>query len=146
MKNGCAEGGKKAAVVGRVIIGLFFLLGGLHKVMDMAGTVGYMEAYNVPAAGVLGWVAAIFLIVSSLMLIAGKKVCLNAALLGAFTLLVTAIFHMDFSEPTQKIMMLKNLAIFGGLLVVMGTCADSCGSGKCGSGEAKEENKEEAAA
>ena len=119
------------AIVGRVLLGAFFVFAGLGKFMDMAGTASYMEAYGVPMAGVLAPVAAIFLVVAGGALIAGFQKCLAALLLGLFTILVTVIFHTDFSDQAQMIMFMKNVAIVGALLLLVGSCKGSCGSKMC---------------
>ncbi len=105
-------------LVGRILIAVFFLMGGISKFMDPQGTVGYMKAFGIPMAEVLVWVAAAYLVVAAVLLVWGKWTMWVAGSLVLYTLLVTLIFHT--SGPEEMVNLLKNLAITGGLLVVVG--------------------------
>ena len=125
--NSCAKYSGKMLTVGRVLIGLFFLFGGISKLMDPTGTAEYMSAYGLPAASILVWVVAIFLIIVAGALIVGRCVCTCAALLAVFTILATLIFHTDFAgDELQIFFFTKNVAILGGLLLLMGGCSGNC--------------------
>ena len=102
-------------LIARLFIGGFFLLAGVGKVADLAGTAGYMEMVGLP--GILALPAAIFEIALGLSLIVGFQVRL-AALAGAAFCIVTAVmFHRDFADQTQMIMFLKNFSIAGAFLM-----------------------------
>ena len=66
---------------------------------------------------------AAVLVVGGLVLAFGYQARMAAALLAAFTVVATLLFHAFWAAPTdqavlQTIMFLKNVAIFGGLLHV----------------------------
>ena len=61
-----------------------------------------------------------------LILIAGFKTRFFASLLFLFVLSVTVIFHTDFSNNMQMISFLKNLAIMGGLLIIISNKPQMC--------------------
>ncbi len=124
----CSEGrfAKPMDMVARILLAVVFLMGGLGKITDPAGNIAYMQAYAVPFAPVLLWVAAIFLVISSVLLVVGWKRCWVAGLLVLYTILVTLIFHIDFSDQMQLTLFLKNLGIIGGLLLVMTSYAGAC--------------------
>lgn len=106
---------KLSPLIGRIIIGGFFLMAGLGKIGDVAGTAGYMEMVGLP--GILVWPAIIFEIALGIAMIVGFKTRL-AALAGAAFCVVTAVmFHNNFADQVQMIMFLKNFAIAGGFLM-----------------------------
>lgn len=106
---------KISPLIGRIIIGGFFLMAGLGKIGDVAGTAGYMDSVGIP--GFLAWPAIIFEIALGVAMIIGFKTRL-AALAGAAFCVVTAVmFHNNFADQIQMIMFLKNLAIAGGFLM-----------------------------
>ena len=101
--------------------------------MDPAGTVAFMKSVGIPFSDVLIWVAALFLIVAGIALMVNKTAGMAAGALGLFVILVTALFHIG---EGQMVMFLKNVAILGGLILVM---SSSCRGAYCGGG--KEEEK-----
>ena len=56
-----------------------------------------------------------------MLLIAGFKTKIVASFLALFVLTVTLIFHAQhvFSDSMQLTVMLKNISIFGGLLIII---------------------------
>ncbi|MDT8319128.1 MAG: DoxX family protein [Xanthomonadales bacterium] len=106
-----------AAPAGRLLLSVIFLLAGYNKIGGYAGTQGYMESFGVPGA-LLPLVIALE-ILGALALIAGWHARLTAFLLAGFTLLSALIFHTNFGEQTQFLFFLKNLAITGGLLMIV---------------------------
>jgi putative oxidoreductase len=102
-------------LIARLLIGGFFLLAGVGKIGDIAGTAGYIQSVGLP--GFLAWPAAIFEIVLGLALIVGYQTR-YAALAGAAFCVVTAVFfHSNFADQTQMIMFLKNFSIAGAFLM-----------------------------
>jgi putative oxidoreductase len=101
----------------RLLIAAIFLLSGLGKFAASSQMAGYMAAFGVP--GALVWPAAAFEVGSALLLLAGLYTRPVALLLTGFTVLTALIFHRDFADQTQTIMFLKNLAMAGGLLLVV---------------------------
>ena len=111
--------------VGRVLLGLYFLLPGLMKVAGPAQTIAYMESHNIALAAPLMWIAAVANIVGGLLLIAGRHVKLVAFGFVIYTALVSVMLH-DFwnmgeamvERETQNF--IKNMAIMAGLLLLAG--------------------------
>ncbi len=122
-KKVCMNCSSWAGVVGRVLIGVFFLVAGIGKIMNAEGTASFMTSFGIPFSGVLVWVVAAFLMVAGIWIMTGKKLCWVAGLLAAYTVLVTLIFHIGEGQMPA---FLKNLAVLGGLLVVMASCKNSC--------------------
>ena len=75
-----------------------------------------MEDYGVP--GMLFIPAVVVEILFSLFLIIGYKTRLTALVMALFTFTVAIIFHTDFTEGTQMVFFLKDLAIAGGFMII----------------------------
>ncbi len=107
------------AFAGRVLIALIFLWSGLGKIMDPAGTIGYISSVNLPFP-LLGYVLALVAEVGGgVLLVIGFKTRIVATALAAFTLATALAFHNNFSDFNQAIHFMKNISIVGGLLQVV---------------------------
>ena len=112
-----------AALAGRILLAVIFLISGFGKITGYDGTAGYMAAKGLPMIGVLLPLTILTELGGGIALVAGFKARWVALLLAGFTLLAAIIFH-DFwaAEAAQKmgqqINFLKNVAITGGMLMV----------------------------
>lgn len=111
-------------LVARILLGLIFLLAGIGKIGSGFGmgygyeaTQGFMESMGVP--GILLLPTIIVEVVGGLALILGFKTRWAAAVLAAFTLLAGFLFHLDLADQGQTTHLLKNLALTGGLLLLV---------------------------
>ena len=102
---------------GRTLLASIFLISGLMKIVSYTATAGYMDATGIP--GALLPVVIAFEILAAIALVVGWKTRLTAFLLAGFTLLSGLIFHSNFADQMQMIMFLKNVAITGGLLLLV---------------------------
>ena len=102
----------------RILISTIFIMAAINKSMDLVGTEQYMAAYNIPAPGVLLVVSIIVEIFGALSILLGFKAKWGAIALFIFLIPTTLIFHTEVTDQIQSIMLLKNLAIMGGLLMV----------------------------
>lgn len=109
--------GKYLEFSGRAMLVLLFLVFGVGKISSYAGTAGYMASAGVPAQ-LLPLVIA-FEIGAALAIIIGWHTRLVALLLAGFTLLSAVLFHNHLGDQTQQIMFMKNVAIAGGLLMLV---------------------------
>lgn len=109
---------KFAPLIGRILLALIFLMSGVSKIGDFAGTQAYMESYGMPATAVFLVGAIVFEVAGALMIMLGYYARVGAIALIVFLIPATLIFHMDFGDRTQMIMFMKNLSIMGGLLFV----------------------------
>jgi putative oxidoreductase len=107
------------ALVGRVLIGVLFLMGGISKLAAPAATQGYIAAVGLPAPVAAYFVALFVELVGSVLLLAGYRVRVVAAGLAVFTVLTAVFFHNNFADQNQMIHFLKNFAILGGLLQIV---------------------------
>jgi len=103
-------------LIGRLLIGLPFLMSGFGKLAGYDRVVGMISAAGLPLAP-LGWFIAIAVeIGGGLLMIAGFRVRPAAFVMAAFTLAAGVFFHRNFADQNQMIHFLKNLLIIGGLL------------------------------
>ena len=106
-----------AAPLGRILLSLIFVQSGLNKIVNYAGTQGYMESAGVPG-GLLPLVIAVE-VAGGLAVILGWHARLAAFLLAGFSLLSGLLFHGNFAEPMQMILFMKNVALAGGFLMIV---------------------------
>ncbi len=106
-----------AAIIGRLLLSLIFILAGFGKIMDPAGTAQYIES-TTTLPGTLALPTGIFELVAGGLLALGFMTRLTSLALAGFTLLTIFFFHNQFGDPDQQTAVLKNLAITGGLLAV----------------------------
>ena len=103
-------------LIGRIMLALIFILAGVGKISDPAGTIGYMQSAGVP--GILLWPTIALEVIGGICLAIGFKTRLAAFALAGFSLLAAALFHSNFADQMQMILCLKNIAIAGGLLLL----------------------------
>jgi putative oxidoreductase len=112
-----------ATLIGRILLVLIFFYSGIGKVGSFEGTAQYMVKYGMPYVNFF-LVGAIFLEgIGSLTVILGYFTRFGALLLLIFMIPTTLIFHTDFADPMQKIHFMKNVSMFGGLLILLSTGA-----------------------
>jgi putative oxidoreductase len=105
--------------LGRLLLGAIFLIAGIGKLFNPAGTIGYISSVGLPLAE-FGYVMTLIVeIGGGLLLIAGYRARITALTLAVFTVVAGIFFHNDFADQNQFIHFLKNLALAGGLLQVV---------------------------
>jgi putative oxidoreductase len=111
-------------LVGRMLIGLIFLVAGVRKVVGFAGAAAYFTKLGFPAPEVVTVIAIIIEIGGSILLIVGWRARWAAWLLALFVVIAAFAAHRfwEISDPgqfnNQLNHFLKNLSIVGGLLYV----------------------------
>ena len=104
--------------IARVLLCLVFLHAVIGKLTGFAGVAGMIAGRGLPLAPVLLAAAVALMLVWSVLVISGVRVRLGAILLLLFLVPTTLLFHNDVSDPQERIALLKNLSIMGGLLLV----------------------------
>ena len=118
---------KFSITLGRILLGLYFLLPGISKIPTYAGTTEYMLLHNIPLASILLPITIVLQVGLGVMLIIGYRIKESALILAALTILINIGMHdfwneypnTDAGHETQNFV--KNLAIFAGLLVLSAT-------------------------
>ena len=106
-------------LVGRIALAAIFLGSAVNKITNYSGTIEYMEGAGVPLVQVALPGALALLLIGGLSVLTGFMCRFGALLLLVFLAAATFYFHTDF--PKEQINFMKNLAIAGGLLTLMGT-------------------------
>ncbi len=125
-----------AYVVGRVFVSVIFIVSGIQKAMDVAGTAKALAAVNMPVPDAvvpylqgipkyeaLTYLTAAVEIICGLMIMVGIAARWGALVLVVFTAAATFYFHNFWqmageAATNNQIHALKNLAIMGALLLI----------------------------
>lgn len=102
--------------LGRIMLALIFILAGVGKIMDPAGTMGYMQSVGLP--GALLWPTIALEVLGGFAVAVGFKTRYAAIALAIFSVAAAVIFHRNFADQMQMILFLKNIAMAGGLLLL----------------------------
>jgi putative oxidoreductase len=112
-----------AALIGRILLAVIFLISGFGKIGGFEGTAGYIASKGLPLPQVVAALTIAVELGGGLLLAVGWKARWAALALAVFTLLAAIIFHNFWAaeaaqKMNQQINFLKNLAITGGMLMV----------------------------
>ena len=109
--------GSLLELFGRVLIALIFMVNGISKIFNYEESLNYMANFNVPGLFLIP--AIITEILFPIFIIVGYKTRISALILALFTIFLAIVFHSDFTNSNQMISFLKNIAIAGGLLLLV---------------------------
>ena len=107
------------SLIARILLSALFLWSAFNKIMNPAATQQYMTANGLPLVGLLYLATVAVELGGGLSVLLGYKVRWGAIALAIFLIPATLIFHTNFADRIQQIMFMKNLAIFGGLLMII---------------------------
>tara|TARA_B100001121_G_scaffold308358_1_gene332190 strand:- start:209 stop:631 length:423 start_codon:yes stop_codon:yes gene_type:complete len=115
---------KTCITIGRVLLGLYFLLPGISKIPTYEFTAEYMTSHSIPLVSILLPITIVLQLVLGIALIIGFRIKESALILAALTIFINIGMHdfwneypnTDAGHETQNFV--KNLAIFAGLLVL----------------------------
>ena len=110
-------------LVGRLLLGVLFVMAGFSKVTDYAGTEAMMQGMGVPP--ILAPLVILTELGGGLLIIIGLWTRLMAFLLAGFCIVTAFVGHLHPDDPMQMAMLMKNLSIAGGFLVLMVSGAGS---------------------
>ena len=113
-------------VFGRIFISTLFLVEAVRKILNPDISMIYMSDHHVPEF--LFYPSVAFELIFPLLLIVGYKTRIVALILAFFVLVVTLIFHTHhiMADGSQLTTVLKNIAIMGGLMVVVANKPQVC--------------------
>ncbi len=112
------------ALIGRILIAAIFMVSGIAKLTDTAGTVAHMVEMRIPYAETLAIVAGTAEVLGAIAIATGFLTRIASAGLILFMIPTTLIFHAFWNFAGQErlpqmVNFMKNLAIIGGLAVLM---------------------------
>ena len=111
-------------VLGRTLLGLYFIVPGMTKVAGYEGYLDLMASKGVPLVEILLPLTILIQVGAGLFLIAGKNLRVSALLLFGLTILINLFIHNfwalagDPGQAHETQNFVKNLAIAAGLLVL----------------------------
>src|SRR3954464_15420612 len=113
---------KWAQVIGRVALGLIFAMSGFGKVAGWSGTAAYASSKGVPTS--LLAIATALELLGAVSVVLGFKARWGALALLIFLVPVTLVFHNFWAvapaqQQDQLVNFLKNVAILGGILIIL---------------------------
>jgi putative oxidoreductase len=111
-------------LLGRILLSLIFLLAGVGKLADWAGTEQYMAAHGMPAVSLFLTLAVLFELGAGTCLLLGWQTRAAALALIVYLIPTTLIFHNFWAAEGAERMnqmqhFLKNVAILGGLTTLV---------------------------
>lgn len=106
-------------LLARILMSAIFIWSGVGKIMNPVETQQYMSAYGIKLTSILLVFAIAIEILGGLSILLGIKPRWGATALAIFLIPATFIFHTDFSDQIQQIMFFKNLAMLGGLIMLI---------------------------
>jgi len=112
------------SLIGRIFLAVIFLVSGFGKIGGFEGLIGQIASKGFPVPEAFAAATVAIELGASLMLVFGWKARWAAFLLAVFTAVVTVFFHNFWAMPEaqkamQEIQFMKNLAVIGGLLMVI---------------------------
>ena len=111
-------------IVGRSLLGLYFIAPGLSKVFDYASTLSLMKMKGVPFSAALLPMTIAIQLLGGIFLVLGKNLRLTALVLFGLTIFINIFIHNfwtlhgDPSQAHEIQNFIKNLAIAAGLLIL----------------------------
>ena len=118
---------KLSITLGRVLLGLYFLIPGISKIPTYEYTLDYMILHNIPFVKILLPTTIALQLALGVALIIGYRIKESALILAALTIVINIGVHdfwneypnTDAGHETQNFV--KNLGIFAGLFVLSAT-------------------------
>ncbi len=107
-------------MIGRFLLGLYFLVPGIAKIFDNESQLMLMEARDIPFAYPLLVFAGVSSLLGAAALMSGRYVKLAAYGFVVYVLLVNVLLHPFWIVEAEMQNFIKNLAIMSGLLVLAG--------------------------
>jgi len=122
---------ENSLLVGRVLLGLYFILPGLIKIFDFSGTAEYMREHGMVLVPLFLTLAIIAELGGGIALVLNYQTRIVALLLAGLVIIINVTLH-DFWSMEEGIQrahelqnFVKNTAIMAGLLVLAGSAGNS---------------------
>ncbi len=107
------------SLIARILLSAIFIWSAINKISNPTGTQQYMTANGLPLVGLLYLATVVVELGGGLSVLLGYKARIGAIALALFLIPATLIFHTNFADQMQQSAFMKNLAIMGGLLMLV---------------------------
>lgn len=105
--------------IGRILLGLVFLIPGLMKLTNPSGIIGMLGSMGFPASALFGWVLLLSEIVFGLSLVIGWKVEWTAwPLVIVMAVAALVVYLPQIPDPVGTATFMVHLGVIGGLIAV----------------------------
>jgi len=114
-----------AFLIGRIIAGGYFIMGGIHHFTDLRMMAGYAKSKETPAPGLAVGGSGLLLLLGGLSLLLGYQPTIGVALLVIFLLGVSFKMHNFWAVQDPQVKMgemvnfMKNMGLLGLLLMLV---------------------------
>ncbi|MBI2145907.1 DoxX family protein [Candidatus Woesearchaeota archaeon] len=111
-------------LIGRVIVGLYFIMNGFNHFAKMKMMVGYAKSKNVPLAKLAVPATGLLLLLGGLSFLLGYYPQIGVLLIAVFLIPVSFIMHNFWAVPPEQKMVemvnfMKNMALLGSALMFL---------------------------
>ena len=104
-------------LLARILLSFMFIMSGFSKISGYAATQGYMDSMGVP--GMLLPLVIALELGGGILLLVGFQTRIMALLFAGFCLSSAYLFHFKPDDQMQMISFMKNIAIAGGMLLLV---------------------------
>lgn len=104
--------------LGRLFLGLLFILAGLNKIAAPDAMQAYIASAGLPLPFLAYIVAIIVEVGGGILILVGYQTRFVALAMAAFSIVTALAFHTKFGDQAQLTNFFKNIAIAGGFLQV----------------------------
>lgn len=111
-------------LIGRILLGLFFINSGFNHFSNLSMIAGYAGSKKIPFPKFLTFISGLFLLFGGLSILLGVYPIIGIILIIAFLLPATFFIHNFWTlskeqKPAEKVNFMKNLALVGALLMLL---------------------------
>lgn len=112
-------------LIGRILLGLVFLSNGIGHFRHTDASAGYAEFKKVPNARLMVQLTGVLMLLGGAAIVLGAWMDLAALLLAILVVVFALMMHRFWEEsdpqtrPVEEAQFLKNVAIAGGLLILV---------------------------
>ena len=105
-----------AALLGRLLLAVIFVLSGFEKLAGFGGTVGFMAHEGLPLPLLAAIVATFVECVGGVLLVVGWQTRLVGLVMAVWCIATALVAHSNLADQNMMIHFLKNIAMAGGFL------------------------------